>query len=302
MWIPLALLAAFSQSFESAIKKKSLQVSGMNTVIGAVSFMVAGFAFFIIMLAQTGKPWYPDLSVRFWEGMFWYAGLNIVASWYGYKALDIAEFAFLAPFIALTSLTMVIPPIFVLGEVPSPASLIGIAFIAIGSVVMTYQRKSKEDMSESELERHRNNRKGLLFFLITAACFTFTPTATKVTVQESSPMFASFLVHTLIGVGFLVMTFVVRRTDKLISVFTDSAKRKFLLAIVVMGLLTFLENGSISTAMTMASVSTVMAMKRTAPLFSFLIGMYYFKERTEIRKKMIGTLLMVAGAVLVTAL
>ncbi|MEI6650747.1 MAG: EamA family transporter [Candidatus Moraniibacteriota bacterium] len=302
MWIPLALLAAFSQSFESAIKKKSLQAPGMNTIIGTVSFFVAGLTFFVIMFLQTGQPWYPDLSLRFWEGMFWYVGLNIVASWYGYKALDLAEFAFLAPFIALTSLTMVIPPIFFLGEIPSIASLFGIALIAIGSVVMTYQRKKKEDMTEGELERHRNNRKGLLFFLITAACFTFTPTATKVTVQESSPLFASFLVHTLIGTGFLIMTFAVRRTDKLVSVFVDSTKRKLLIAIIVMGLLTFLENGSINTAMTMTSVSTVMAMKRTAPLFSFLIGIFYFKEHRDILKKLVGTMLMVAGAVLVTAL
>ncbi|MEI7621012.1 MAG: EamA family transporter [Candidatus Moraniibacteriota bacterium] len=301
MWIFLSLIGAFTQSLEAAIKKKSLQVGGMNTVIGTLSFLVAGIVFFIIMLATVKSPWPFQLSSKFWEAMFWYAGLNLIASWYGYKALDIAEFSFLAPFIAITSLTIVFPPIFILGEFPKVSALIGIAFVVAGSIVMSFRKKSAVFDAEKS-KRDKDNLKGLMYFFVVIICFTFTPTATKVAIQESSPIFTSFLVHILIAMGFLVMTFAFKKTSNLVSVLVEPPKRKLLLAILVMGLLTFLENGSINAAMAMAPVSIVMAIKRIAPLFSFLIGITYFHERADILKKLVGSLLMVSGAILIIAL
>lgn len=302
LWAYLVLIAAALQAVEAAIKKKLLREPDTNVVIGTVSFLGAAVLFFIAMYLQSGHVWYPGLSTRFWQAMFWYAGLNIVASWYGYKALDTAEFAFLAPFMTLTSLTMVVPPIFLLGEIPSPLSFSGIFLIAVGSVVMTYRKKGRRDMSASEIERHRNNRRGLLYFLVTAGCFTFTQTAGKITIQESSPLFASFVVFVLIGIGFLVMSVSIGKFGKLRSVLIEKGYRVTLAAILVTAVLSFIETAGVNTAMSVAPVATVMALKRTAPLFSFLIGVTYFRERKDILKKLLGAVLMVAGAILVTVL
>ncbi|HWQ59975.1 MAG TPA: EamA family transporter [Candidatus Fimivivens sp.] len=301
-WIYLALIAAALQAVEAAIKKKLLREADTNVVIGTVSFLGASVLFFIAMYVHSGQVWHPGLSARFWEAMFFYAGLNIAASWYGYKALDLAEFTFLAPFMTLTSLTMAIPPIFLLGEFPSIASLSGIILVIAGTAVMTFRRKRKDKVCESEDERRRNNRKGLMYLLITAGCFTFTPTLGKVTIQESTPLFASFVVFMLIGLGFMIISVCIGKFGKLRSVLTEKGYRVTLVAILVTAVLTFIENASANTAMTMAPVATVMALKRTAPLFSFIIGITYFRERKDILKKLAGAVLMVAGAIIISIL
>lgn len=92
-WILLALSAALFQAVGSAIKKKSLQVAGMNNIIGFISFFTAGIIFGIFFFAKTGRL-LPHLSLSgdFWIAMAWYAGLNIIASFFMYRALDLAEF------------------------------------------------------------------------------------------------------------------------------------------------------------------------------------------------------------------
>jgi uncharacterized membrane protein len=58
------------------------------------------------------------------------------------------------------------------------------------------------------------------------------------------------------------------------------------------------ENGTINLALHMAPVAQVFAIKRTMPLFAFLIGFLYFREQNEIPKKILATALMVVGAIL----
>jgi uncharacterized membrane protein len=53
-------------------------------------------------------------------------------------------------------------------------------------------------------------------------------------------------------------------------------------------------------AMDSAKVSYVFSIKRIMPLFAFLIGYFYFHERKDILRKIIATILMVAGAILTT--
>ncbi|NTW30371.1 MAG: EamA family transporter [Candidatus Moranbacteria bacterium] len=301
MWIFYSLIGAAGQAIQSAIKKKTLQASGMNNVIGFVSFMVAGLAFWLLYFMQSGALWWDgELSVRFWQGMFWYAGLNVLAVYFAYKALDLAEFSYLMPFMTLTSVTVIVPAMIVFGEYPTIPDYIGIVLVVLGAILMNW--KGGKGETKDEASSRRSNRKGLWFFLITALCYTIAPTAAKVTIMESSVAFASFLVHILIGIGFLVLVFLFGEKDRLREVFSPSktVPRSFVFWVAIAGLIIALENGAINTALGMNDVVSVMAIKRLMPFFAFLIAFVYFRERTEIPKKLIATALMVAGAVLVT--
>ena len=305
MWIVYSLIGAAGQAIQTAIKKQSLQVSGMNNVIGFVSFLVAGLALWILYIAETGSFWWEsDLSARFWQGMLWYAGVNVLAFYFAYRALDLAEFSYLMPYMTLTSITMIFPAMIFLGEYPSVSDYFGIIFVVWGAILMNY--KSKKNVSDAEaritVEREKKNRKGLWFFLITALCFTVAPTAAKVSIQESSVIFASFVVHILIGAGFLFLVFLFKEKKQLQKVFSDKVPKHFLFWICIAGLVIALENGAINTALAQSDVASVMAIKRLMPFFAFLIAFFYFKERTEIPKKLIATALMVTGTVLVTLL
>ncbi len=50
----------------------------------------------------------------------------------------------------------------------------------------------------------------------------------------------------------------------------------------------------------MQNVAYVMAIKRLMPFFAFIIGYFYFKEHTHVQRKIWATLLMVAGAIIIT--
>jgi uncharacterized membrane protein len=298
LWIILAFNAALFQAFGAAIKKKSLQVSGMNNIIGFISFLTAGIIFGAFFFAKTGRV-VPHLSLTpdFYVAMALYAGLNIVASWSMYRALDLAEFNHLMPFITLTNLLIVIPPISLLYEKPSLLGLVGIAVIVIGALLMDL-RKNDIVSVENEL-RTKNNHKGMLYFLGTAACYTITPTVAKITVLHSSVLFASFLVHILIGLGFLVMLLLAKEQQKMKELFIQSEKRWLLIGIILAGFAVALQNGSLNWALSLAPVASVMALYRTMPFFAFLIGIAYFKERTDLKRKILATAIMVAGAVIV---
>lgn len=305
MWVFYSLVGAVSQAFGSAIKKQSLQKRGMNNVIGCIAFMTAGIVFGIINFVDTGHVWMVGLSHRFWEGMFWSASLNIVGAWFLYRALDLAEFSRLMPFMTLTSVTIVIPPMIFLGEVPSRGSLFGIVIVVVGAMLMSWDfAKLPDEVPETrkEMKRREDNRRGILSFMITALCYTVTPTAAKISIQESSVLFASFVVYALMALGFFLLVLFFGERVRLRSVLVDPKWRPFLLWSVVTGLVAVLGDGSVGVALSMASVSSVMAIKRLMPLFAFLIGYYYFKERTELPRKLVATVLMVSGALLITVL
>ena len=299
MWIGFALLGAFCQALCAAIKKKSLQTPGMNNVIGFVSFSVAGIVFGIVHWTHTGSLWHDDLSLRFWMGMAGYAGLNILAAWFMYRALDLAEFNHLMPFMTLTSVAVIIPPMFILGEVPSLFGLLGIVIVAAGAFLMNWHKETLWADPDAA-DRKKRNHQGFRYFLVTACCFVFAPTAAKEAIQGSSVLFASFLVHVLMGLGFLGIIVFCGETARLESVFKDRTMRKFLAVVMLTGLVIVLENGGINAALDVAPVASVMAVKRLMPLFAFVFGYFYFREHNNLRKKLLATVLMIAGAVLLT--
>jgi drug/metabolite transporter (DMT)-like permease len=301
MWMIFSLFGALFQAIEMAIKKKALQTRGMNNFIAFLAFIFAGIILFLLFFSQTGMIWHDTtLSLSFWNGMFWYVALNVLAVYFLYKALDIAELNYLMPFFALTSFSLIIPAIFVFGEIPTIAALFGISLIVIGAIVMDYGNKASVD---TEKEKAKQNRKGKIYFLVTALCFTFAPTAQKVAVVESSALFVSYLVHLLIGLSFLGLIFISREQSRIRETFrmlTRPGRLKFLGIILLAGISIGIANTSINIALGAADVAVVMGIKRLMPLFAFVIGFLYFRERTGISKKITATSLMVLGAVLIT--
>ncbi|EKD46411.1 MAG: Drug/Metabolite Transporter (DMT) Superfamily [uncultured bacterium] len=306
-WILFAFLGAMFQAVESAIKKKALQTKGMNNVVAFVAYLTAGISFALMYFLKDGTLLSANnLSGTFWGSLAFLVVLNIIGVWFAYKALDLAELSYLMPFMTLTSLSLIIPPMILLGEFPSRTSLLGIVVVVIGAISMEWKRG--KHLSLEDLERNKNNRKGVLFFLGTALCYTFTPALAKVTIVESgSVLFASYVTHLLMAMGFVLWIFfmpIVERKKESLKIImqnlTGSGARNFLLASIFAGIAIAISNGAINYALQFESVSSVFAIKRTMPLFAFMIGVFYFKEKRNLKQKIVATLIMVAGAIIIT--
>jgi len=294
--IILSIFGAFFQALGSAIKKKSLQFSGMNNIIAFFTFMVASLIFACAYFLTGESLGSSNLSIRFWQAIFWSVGLNIVAVWFMFRALDLAEFSYLMPFMTLTGILMVVPPIFIFGEIPTLPTFFGIILVVSGAFVMNFKRNIIKD-SKIVLEK---NQKGLIYFLVTALCYVITPTVGKMAIEESSVLFASLTIHLLSGLGFLILIIFLKESGRIKEVLIKSELRPLLLAVIMAGFIMAVENGSINAALKTEPVASVMAIKRSMPFFAFLIGVFYFKEKSDLKKKILATILMVAGAVLVT--
>jgi len=319
MWITFAFLGAIFQAVEMAIKKKALQVRDMNNVIAFIAYAFAGVLLLLLYVFQSGNVWIDaSLSATFWSGIFWTVVLNMVGVWFMYKALDVADLSYLMPFMTLTSLSLIVPPMIFLGEFPTLKSFFGIVLVVIGAISMDY-KFGKNPLSEKDHLRRKNNRKGVLYFIATATCYTFTPTAMKVAVVASgNVLFATYMVHLLMGIGFVLLIGVIavaqsrkngaeKNVVRVMSgAFTQTknnlanAGMKFFLVVLLSGVAIAIQNGSINYAMSIASVASVFAIKRTMPLFAFVIGVLYFKERNNLLQKSAATLIMIAGAIMIT--
>jgi len=293
-WIALSLIGAFLQAFGSAVSKKVLKVHEAKNVIGFVSYFFAGIIFFSVHFFSTGTFWMGGLGVKFWIVTAAFSVINVLGAWFLYRALEFAELNYVMPYMTLTSLSLVLPPMFLLGEVPSLGSFFGMAVIVAGAILMNH---SKRNLTADASEKRASNRKGLKFFLVTAICFTILPTLAKVAIQESSVVFASFLSHAGTSFGFLSLLFIQREERELRELFLKNSRR-YLLFVLLIGLIAVGENGSINAALSMTPVAQVFAIKRLMPLFAFLIGFFYFRERGELPKKIMATALMVAGAIM----
>lgn len=290
MWIVEALCGACMQALGAAFKKKMLQTAGINNSIGAISFLSAGVCFGVVHYMMTGWVWMPELSGAFWYAMWWSVSLNVLASYFMYKALDVAQFSVLMPFMTLTSLSLIIPPIFILGEIPSAWSICGIVLVVVGALFIN--EPAYHDVKCA-------NKKGMLYFVVTALCYTITPTTATMAIRESTPIFASAVMHMLIGCGFVVLMISAREVHNVAKIIMGRGEKMLLCMMIVAGVIVFLENGSINLALSSAPVAHVFAIKRTMPLFALAIGALYFREALSF-KKMGAIVCMIGGSVIVT--
>jgi drug/metabolite transporter (DMT)-like permease len=299
-WILYALLGAVTQAIEMAVKKKTLQVRGANNLVGALAMLSAGLFMFALYFFEQGTflPQVP-LSMQFWLSTIVTTLLNIVGAWFLYRAIDMTELSYLMPFMTLTSLSIMIPPIIFLREIPTMWSIVGIVVVMLGALFMDYRSKGSVQTAE-EIEQKRVNRKAKHYFLVTALCYTFTPTTMKIAVVSGGAVFTSALVSMLMFVGFLALIFVLGETKRSGEVLMQKGRGVFFLGVTAAGLAIALSQWGISSALLLAPVAYVMSVKRLMPMFAFGIGYLFFHERTNVLRKLTATLVMISGALIIT--
>lgn len=291
--------AAFFQAAYMALKKKALQFKGINNFIGFASFVIAGVAIAMFMIAK-GQTLTPVIenTQRFWQGVFWSVLPNTIAMYFLYRALDIADLSHLMPFIAFTTIFQIIPPIFVFGEIPTTWGFLGMAIIIAGAVMMEYKKKTAT--AEINNEKKRNNRKGIMFFMITLLCWVATPTGFKMVVEQTNPIYASAIISLFIGLSFIPLIFSFKESGAIRRLIAQGSPKVFLIAIVFAGLFTAGDYLAMNFGYSLTKVAYIMALKRAMPFFAFLIGYFYFKEKSGAARKLIATTLMIGGVIIIS--
>lgn len=282
MWIAFSIMGALAQASGWALKKKSMQNPELNLHIAAISSVTSALIFTASALISA------EMKIFDWQ-LFLIGGistalLNSTALYFLLRVLDMAELGYVMTWLTITSLTIVIPPIFLLQEIPSYSACGGIALVFSGAYLLENGKQSK---NKNHLTKY--------YLLIIGTCYTLTPTTTKLAIQVSSPILTSAFVY--LAVSFLFLTILTVQKSNAKSKIV-SLKNQPCMIMVIAGVLSTIENFLLYLAFDMTKVSYVMALKRTAPVFALIIGYFWFSEQFN-GKKLTAIACMIAGAVVI---
>ncbi len=324
LWVSLSIAGALAQAISWAMNYKNLNqikdVQNGKAIIGFFNYAAATIVITLYAFLTKGLSFEIKDHFEFWKGIAIAMPFNALGVVIGYRAMQLAEYSFVTPWVTLTTLFTVVTAYVGLGEIPTGGSLVGMVFIVAGALLISFKKKSKRILSESEQLQRKNMRLATIYVIIVGIAFSISPIGTKIAVQQSSPMLVVVFMQFILAILFLIMPFVLFVSRKSYSVLKNEssarrkkisfaelldsfkkliAKKNFLRIALLTGIAMSVANGSIYTALQWGSVSYVMALKRLNPMFAFLIAYFILKERKEVKRKLVATALMVAGAVLI---
>lgn len=282
MWIIYTLLTAFLLASSDAITKDLLTRYSPWQVIRA-RFLLA-LVFLVPLPFIYG---FPTLDTTFWLAAGADLPLEILALLLYLKAIDVSPLSLSLPFLSFTPLFLLLTSRIMLGEHVSTQALIGILAMVAGSYLLQAGRV-REGLVEpiKALIRER----GAMLMLGVAFIYSITSNLGKVAITHSSPQF--FATFFALEMALVALVIPYHKGDKKVWKLKDKA-------MILMALFFALHFLFHTLALNLARVSYMIPLKRTSILFGVLYGRILYKEE-EIKERLLGASLMVAGALLIS--
>ncbi len=297
-WVVIAIGAALVQAVGLAIKKHALRAGGVNDIVAFFVFAVAALILASIYYATQGTIMSDDvMQYPLWRDIMIAVIFSVIGVMFSFRALDMADLSYLSPYAALGLLVTTATSFFLFGEIPTQAQFMGIGAIIAGSLIMEY--RAHERASYADKENVRRNRKAMAFFFISIVAYSIPPAWQKSAVLLSDPLFVGFVTHGLMALCFVGIIMVRGGFQRLRNVGETMPLHRFVTWTAVAGIFAALANGSTYYAFQEGPVAGIIALKRLMPIFTFVLGVYVFKEHFNVRRRLIATCVMVGGAILI---
>jgi drug/metabolite transporter (DMT)-like permease len=282
-WIAYSLLCAFSLATTDALSKRALEEH--NPILIAwvrleymVPFLLAVALFIPI----------PPLDATFWAVVVMALPLEILAYVLYIQAIRISPLSLTIPFLALTPSFLIGTSWIMLGELPSTSGLVGILLVTVGAYLLNVHTTTKEGLWGPL--RSIRREKGSLLMALVAFIYSITSNLGKIAINHSEPIFFSILYFILLTILFYLYAFLRGEAPRFFSQPRKFAPIGFFNAMMVITHFLALE---------LTKVSYMISIKRTSLLFSIFYGYVLFKEE-NIRERLLGSLVMLGGALLIS--
>lgn len=296
-WFTLSVLSALFSAFIVTVRKKAMKRTGFESIIGTATFLIGGLILCLVYFLITKNLWPTvSLSPLFWKMVFLHAILEAVAIWFLLRAMHYAEVTYTAPLLPGVNIFVLIVSFLILHEQPSLFGILGVIIIVLGIIMINYDPKQSREIRSK-------NIKGLYFLLVTIACWTFTPIIRKVALNEighlqNGPLFFAYILGILTGLVFLISIFLLGENKKMTTRTKESDSNNFLILIILLGLIYAINTWTHYTALSKTFTTYAMVIKDTAPIFVFIIGYLYFKEKQRAVWKLIATSIIIIGSII----
>ncbi len=202
------------------------------------------------------------------------------------KALSLGELSIVAPINSYKCVIGLVSGFFILGETPSTASIIGLALIVWGSRELFKETKSGFSFLLFKEEYFRLRIYALILTGIEASFL-------KKIIIISSPM-ESFILWAFSGA---IFTFLFLFAGEKIK-FKNTLAPKNLAQLILIPIMLSIMQISTNFVFEKIEVSLALALFQLSSIVSLIFGIVFFKER-NIKQKLIGTILMIIGAIII---
>ncbi len=281
--IIFAFFTAIITSLIDVWSKKTLKV--MNEYV--VAFSLRFYSLFFLL------PFFfyldiPPINSKFWLALLVSGLLNLITSILYMKGLKASDISLSVPLVTFTPLFLLVTSPFLLGEIPTLWGMIGVFSIIIGSYFLNLKSKNSGIFAPFKALFHE---KGSKMMLCVAFLWSISSNFDKIGVQNSSPLFWSFMVNLFIVLTIFPLVLMRAKAD--FSQFNIHWKK-----LLPFGFLNASAVFFQMTAVSLTLVTYVISVKRLSVVFSVLFGYFIFKEQ-GIKERLLGSILMVVGVVII---
>ena len=281
IWLGLALIAALCQSLKDLFSKQGLH--HVQPHIAALAASSAAFPILIGFFFLTQQI--PPIGEQFWIALFLGGALNIVGIIQFMRAIQASDLSLTIPFIAFTPIFLLITSPILVGELPSSLGVLGILLIVIGSYTLQIQEVHRGYLAPFLATL---KEKGPRRMLSVAFIYSLTSNFDKIGVLNSSPMFWSLSLNAFMTGGLFALFILLRSRTP------THQNRPAYHILFFIGLFHAITLISQNIALDLATVPSVISVKRTSALFAVVWGYFVLRE-TNLMERISGALLMVVG-------
>ncbi|AKD03391.1 EamA family transporter [Pontibacter korlensis] len=281
------LLRILSNPLGNVFQKQLTSKGNHPLLVNFITYLLLSFACVFI---AADVQWHA-LPNEFW----YYSVLAGVAGALGngflVKALQKGDLSVLGPVNSYKSVVGIVVGIFLLGEVPNGYGVLGVALIIYGSYFVL--GTTKEGFSLDLLKRAE------IQYRIWAMILTAVEAVLIKKIIVASSTAVAFMSWCWFGALFSFVLLLVYRLDlkKEISMLGYADLSKYAFLIVCVGIMQLTTNY----AFDHMAVGYALSLFQLSVIVSVLLGSRFFKEQ-EIRRKLIGSAIMIAGSVIIILL
>jgi drug/metabolite transporter (DMT)-like permease len=296
MWVVLSLLAALGTALRDVASKRAVLDADPVVVALGIAAVPAVLLGTIVLAARPEAP-----RPEFWMALLISGGINGLTTPLVVLALQKSDLSLVAPLTSLTPLFMLVTGAVVLGELPGPAGMTGVATIVAGAYLLALPGSGQgpghgpgQGTGRGPFSPFRAllDDPGARAMLLVAFLYSISATYDKVGVQASSPLFWAAAVHVVVTL--ILGPLALRRRA------TRARGWNLPVATIIMaGAFATMIAAAQMTALLLTLAAYVIAVKRTSTLFGVALGHILFRE-SNARYRMLGAVVMLAGFLLVT--
>jgi drug/metabolite transporter (DMT)-like permease len=304
LWVILAVIGAISNSAYYIIIKNHITDRDPR-ILTALGMFISAVLLLIISAAQG----FPVIGPEYYHAVLISGILNIIGLSLIFRALESSDLSLSMPMLSFTPVFLIGTSYLLLHEVPSAAGALGICIIVSGSYVLNI---SAEHEHLLDPVRSMVQNRGSWYMLIVAFLFAASINYDKIAMLNSDPVFGMAFTLLIISGAFAGIVVLSNKSmaghlqlplDRNLFSFGHPRQpavslRHYLVPAIMAGLFVTAECISINIAYTLQIAPYVIAIKRLGIIFMVLYGTLLCEEN-EVRTRLLGSVLMVGGAVII---